>query len=176
MTKRTDISCTTTAENDCGQEVESPGSSDFVSPSARSKIMRSVGQRDTKAELEVRRILKSLGLAYRVDNRGLPGSPDIANRSKRWAIFVNGCFWHGHRTCRKTKACGSPRIPVANGGYWEEKFVANRKRDARKCIELRALEFKVLIVWECELLEPSQLRERLARAIANESGQAAHIQ
>src|SRR5437763_1873879 len=76
-------------------------SSDIVNAKTRSRMMRAVGQEDTKAELRVRRLLHALGIRYRVRNRDLPGSPDIANRRSRWVIFVNGCFWHGHKNCMK---------------------------------------------------------------------------
>ena len=72
---------------------------DIVSAETRSQMMRAVGQKATRPELQVRRLLRELGVGYRVVNRDLPGSPDVANRRRRWAIFVNGCFWHGHRNC-----------------------------------------------------------------------------
>jgi len=138
-------------------------SADFVSPPGRSRIMRSVGQKNTRPERAVRAILQELGAHYRLSNRDLPGSPDIANRSRRWAIFVNGCFWHGHKNCSKTRGGKKSRVPVANREYWGPKFVENRNRDARKCRELRSLGFRVAIVWECELTEADSLARRLSR-------------
>ena len=61
-------------------------------------------RRPDAPELATRAILRSLGFYYRVRNRDLPGSPDIANRRRKWAVFVNGCFWHGHKNCPKTKS------------------------------------------------------------------------
>ncbi len=135
---------------------------DVVSKEVRSKIMRAVGQRDTSAELAVRRLLTSLEFRYRVRNRNLPGSPDLANRARFWALFVNGCFWHGHKHCMKTKSGRSPRVPASNRGYWQRKILENRRRDARKCRELRARGFTVALVWECQLTDPEKLGSRLS--------------
>ena len=139
--------------------------SDVVTPQVRSRMMRAVGQRDTAPELAVRAILRDMGVSYRVRNRDLPGSPDIANRSRGWALFVNGCFWHGHRNCAKTKGGRRPRIPASNRSYWGKKIPENRQRDARKCRELRQRGFKVMIVWECELHDHTALRDRLRRGL-----------
>ncbi len=141
---------------------------DIVTPEVRSRMMRAVGQRDTAPELAVRAILRDIGVSYRVKNRDLPGSPDIANRRREWAVFVNGCFWHGHRNCSKTKGGSKPRLPASNRTYWGQKIPENRRRDARKCRELRRQGFKVMIVWECELRDRSALRVRLWRALGLE--------
>lgn len=135
---------------------------DIVSEQVRSRMMAAVGQRDTKPELLVRSLLRELGVSYRVQNRDLPGSPDIANRSRGWAIFVNGCFWHGHKNCPRLKTGGESRVPVQNRPYWAEKLKANRVRDARKCRQLRRLGLRVLIVWECELRDVETLASRLS--------------
>lgn len=136
---------------------------DIVPPATRSKMMRAVGQRGTEPEMVVRSILRSLGVSYRVNCRSLPGSPDISNRKRGWAVFVNGCFWHGHRNCSKTKGGSSFRVPEGNRRYWAEKFEQNRRRDATKCRELRSLGLRVAIVWECEFSCPGRLEDRLVR-------------
>jgi DNA mismatch endonuclease (patch repair protein) len=87
--------------------------------------------------------------------KSLPGSPDLANKKNRWVIFVNGCFWHQHRGCRKATK------PKRNAAFWEEKFSANRRRDAFKIKALRVAGFRVAIIWECETLEPQKLQHRL---------------
>jgi len=142
-----------------------PETADVVSADVRSRIMKAVGQKHTQPEIALKRLLQSLGLRYRLHNRGLPGSPDFANQKRRWAIFVNGCFWHGHKNCSKTKGGRAPRVPIGNREYWATKLLANRRRDARKCLELRRLGFKVLLVWECQLQEPDLLAARLTRAL-----------
>jgi DNA mismatch endonuclease (patch repair protein) len=142
-----------------------PPQGDTVSAGARTRIMKSVRQKDTGAEMAVRCALHALGVRFRVRNSNLPGSPDIANRKRRWAIFVNGCFWHGHKNCSKTKSKATPRVPVSNPSYWGPKLVENRRRDARKCLEMRHLGFRVLIVWECELADTATLLSRLTRFV-----------
>jgi DNA mismatch endonuclease (patch repair protein) len=126
-------------------------------------MMRAVKQWDTEPELRVRATLRTLGVSYRTRNRDLPGSPDIANRKRRWAVFVHGCFWHGHRNCKKTKGGRSGRVPVVNQRYWAEKLLANRERDARKYKDLQTLGFKIMVIWECELADSSSLTCRLSR-------------
>lgn len=123
----------------------------------RSALMKRVRQRGTPAERVVARLCRELGLTYRLNVGSLPGSPDLANKSARWAIFVNGCFWHFHRNCRLAK------IPTRNRDFWAAKFRGNRARDARKIRELRALGFRVAVVWQCEAGNPRRLRERLQR-------------
>lgn len=128
----------------------------FATDATTSARMRKIRQRDTKAELTVRRWLWSAGLKYRVNNRDLPGSPDVANRSGRWAVFVHGCFWHGHEGCRRA------RLPSRNQDAWNEKILSNRARDERKARELASLGYEVITVWECELDQLAWHRE-LAR-------------
>jgi DNA mismatch endonuclease (patch repair protein) len=124
-------------------------------------MMGAVRQRDTKPELQIRKLLRSAGVSYRVRNRDLPGSPDIANRLRKWAIFVHGCFWHGHRNCEKTKSKNGPRVPKQHAEFWSTKFSENRKRDAKSYRDLRRNGYKVMIIWECELRRPLDLVERL---------------
>lgn len=144
---------------------------DIVSRRKRSEMMAAVGQKDTPPEMGVRRMLTSLGLCYRVKNTDLPGSPDIANRSRRWAIFVNGCFWHGHKNCPKTKSApGEFRVPRSNDEFWREKLVANRARDARAISTLRRAGYTVVLVWECSLRESELVENRLRRLLSDGNG------
>lgn len=106
--------------------------------------MAGIRQKDTDIEALVAVTLRGLSQHYRKNVRGLPGSPDFANRSRRWAIFVNGCFWHHHTACTKAT------VPKSNVRFWVEKFHANRRRDARAVRKLRGMGYKVAIVWECE--------------------------
>jgi DNA mismatch endonuclease (patch repair protein) len=124
-------------------------------------MMRAVGQRNTSAERAVGSLLRELGVHYRVNRRGLPGRPDFANRSRGWAIFVHGCFWHGHRHCQKTKGGRAGRIPATNRDFWSAKIAANRERDRCKTLQLQNLHLSVLVVWECELRTPEVLRLKL---------------
>jgi DNA mismatch endonuclease (patch repair protein) len=139
------------------------GPHDIVSKETRSRMMRAVKQRDTEPEIKIRAMLRSLGVFYRTRNRDLPGSPDIANRKRRWAVFVHGCFWHGHENCKKTKGGRTARIPVINRRYWTQKLLENCERDARKHKNLKELGFNIITVWECELADISALTRRLSR-------------
>lgn len=118
--------------------------------------MRAVRSKDTKPELAVRRIAYGLGYRYRLHRRDLPGTPDLAFIGRRKAVFVHGCFWHGHGCSR------GARTPKENRAYWVLKIARNRERDGRHLAELEALGWRSLVVWECELREPSRVRERLA--------------
>src|SRR5580704_5824552 len=94
--------------------------------------MKAVRQRDTAPEVAVRKLLHSLGLRFRVCPADLPGRPDIANKTRKWCVFVHGCFWHGHPGCKLG------RRPRTNRDWWEIKIAANRKRDSRKVLAMRA--------------------------------------
>lgn len=109
----------------------------------RSALMKRVRRTRTAPEDKVGALLRSLSLRYRRNVESLPGSPDFSNRKARWAIFVNGCFWHRHTACKRSK------IPSANRDFWDEKLRRNRQRDAAKVRALRLLGFRVFVIWEC---------------------------
>lgn len=128
----------------------------------RSQLMRKVRRSGTDIELRVARSLRELGVRYRKNSRFLPGSPDFSNQSQGWALFVHGCFWHGHAPCELAK------LPRHNRAAWAEKLEGNRERDARKSQALRALGLKVGTVWQCELANDAKLRRRLRRLVGME--------
>jgi DNA mismatch endonuclease (patch repair protein) len=117
--------------------------------------MRRVRGKNSAAELTVRRALRSLGAGYRLHRADLPGKPDIVLAGRRLAIFVNGCFWHGHDCAR------GARIPKANRDYWLAKIGRNRERDAVAQTALAAVGWQVEIVWECALKDREGLTRRL---------------
>ncbi len=117
--------------------------------------MAGIRRKDTKPELVVRRILHRLGHRYRVNNRDLPGSPDIANRVRRWAVFVHGCYWHRHPGCSRSTT------PKRNAAFWLAKFEANVARDARTQHALVELGYHVVTVWECETEDEAGLARSL---------------
>ncbi len=123
----------------------------------RSRLLGRVRQARTAPEEAVAALLRARGLAYRRGVRALPGSPDFANRARRWAIFVNGCFWHRHTGCRRAT------LPKNNRAFWAAKFAANRTRDAVAIRRLRASGFRVLVIWECEVATCGPRLDRLAR-------------
>lgn len=110
----------------------------------RSALMRKVRRHGTAPELAVRRALHRAGFRYRLNVRSLPGSPDIVLPRYRTAVFVHGCFWHGHE-------CRAGALPSTNLPYWQKKIAENRERDERKVEQLLARGFAVFVIWTCEL-------------------------
>jgi len=100
--------------------------------------------------MEVRRMLHRQGYRYRLHSKNLPGRPDIVFTSKRKAIFVHGCFWHGH-------GCQKGKLPKSKLDYWKPKIDGNKARDAKNVAELEAKGWKVLIIWQCELTDSQSL-------------------
>ncbi len=118
---------------------------DSFTPEKRSAVMRAVKGRDTTPELAVRRILRAAGVGYRLGGAGLPGRPDVVMKGRRVALFVHGCFWHGHDCAR------GARKPKANAEYWAAKIARNRERDAAHEAALALLGWRVVTVWECAI-------------------------
>lgn len=125
-------------------------------PALRSAVMRAVKSRDTSPEMKVRALLRAIAPGYRLHRAELPGKPDIAYIGRKRAIFVHGCFWHGHDCSRGARA------PKANAAYWRAKIDRNRARDGRNLESLQALGWRAMVVWECELKDEAALRARLA--------------
>lgn len=124
---------------------------DHMVSASTSARMKRIRQRDTAPELEVRRALTALGVRYRLCPSDLPGRPDLANKSRRWALFVHGCFWHHHQGCRLAT------IPKSNREFWIEKLSGNRRRDTSKVHALEALGYRVFVVWQCEIADSTAL-------------------
>lgn len=118
---------------------------DPLTPEQRHRCMACIRSTDTKPEMLVRRFLFACGLRFRVHVKSLPGTPDIVLRKYRTAIFVNGCFWHGHEGCKYA------HLPHTNVAFWTQKITRNRERDARCTAELQALGWHVATLWECRL-------------------------
>jgi DNA mismatch endonuclease (patch repair protein) len=127
----------------------------------RSGIMRAVKGRDTSPELAVRKVLRGIAPGYRLCRRDLPGAPDIAYIGTRKAIFVHGCFWHGH-DCKR-----GARLPKTNADYWTQKIARNRARDEKHLAAYAALGWRVLTIWECETRDEAALVERLQAFVGN---------
>ena len=118
--------------------------------------MARVGSKNTLPELVVRRMLHSLGRRFRLHRRDLPGTPDIVLPGAHKAIFVHGCFWHGH-------GCKIGQPPKSRPEFWLPKLQRNRERDSEKLEALRAAGWNVLTVWQCETRNPASLRQALVR-------------
>ena len=127
---------------------------DRLSPSQRHLCMSHIHSRDTKPELLVRRWLWSHGYRYRLNVKGVPGKPDIVMRPYHTAIFVNGCFWHGHEGCCK--------IPKSNTEFWVNKIRRNQERDQQNYQVLKDNGWHVIVIWECQL-KPDRIKETMLR-------------
>lgn len=135
---------------------------DSVSSTRRSEIMSHIKSKDTSIELLVRRKLFSMGYRYRVNFKALPGKPDIVFTKKKIAIFIHGCYWHGHD-------CGSryAHTSQSNETYWGPKIERTRQRDQEHIHALENDGWTVVVMWECELkLEFDQTMKRLLDIIA----------
>jgi DNA mismatch endonuclease (patch repair protein) len=121
------------------------GKAKLATDAATSARMGRVRQKGTAPELAVRRAVATFGLRYTTHNDDLPGSPDLANRSRRWAIFVHGCYWHRHAGCYKATT------PRTNTRFWLNKFARNIERDNSVRTVLRRAGYRVLTIWQCEL-------------------------
>lgn len=137
---------------------------DVFAPEKRAAVMRAVKARDTQPELKVRAMLRALGHRYRLDARDLPGRPDIVQRGRRKAIFVHGCFWHGHDCAR------GARKPQANADYWRDKIARNRARDAAAVERLSEAGWSCLVIWECALKDAAATAASLGAFLGPPSG------
>lgn len=135
---------------------------DVFSEEKRSWIMSRVKGRDTKPEILVRSLVHRMGYRFRVHRRDLPGNPDIVLPRHGKVIFVNGCFWHGHKRCPRSKR------PTTNKSFWNNKIDANIERDKRFRRELRRMGWKLLVVWQCETRNPEKLLCKLERFLHDE--------
>lgn len=125
----------------------------------RARIMASIPAKDTAPEMTVRRLLYARGYRYRIHYKGLPGKPDLVFPKHRAAIFVNGCFWHGHN-CH----IFNPKRKLS--ASWSLKIKNNIKRDDSNLDKLHALGWKTLVVWECAIDGKEKLsREELFRTM-----------
>jgi len=137
---------------------------DIWSRDKRSKVMSRIPGKNTKPELQVRKMLSSLGYRYRLHVKGLPGKPDIVLRKHNTVIFVHGCFWHLHSKCR------DGTIPKTRTEYWQEKLLQNKKRDANHIKALRAQGWEVLRLWECEIEKrQDHVMNRIGKILVNKS-------
>lgn len=134
--------------------------SDTMSREQRHNCMSRIRSKNTKPELKVRRWLWSHGYRYRLNVKGVPGKPDIVMRPYRTAIFVNGCFWHGHQNCKKFK------MPQSNREFWHNKIARNRERDQQNYQLLYENGWHVIVIWECQL--EKQHLERTMQAVSVE--------
>lgn len=120
--------------------------------------MSLIRSKDTKPEMLVRRLIHRMGYRFRLHDEKLPGCPDLVFKSQRKAIFVHGCFWHFHRNC-----C---RPPKSHREYWKPKLERNASRDKEASKKLRALGWRELVIWECQLADLDKLSRKIRQFLA----------
>jgi DNA mismatch endonuclease Vsr len=130
---------------------------DTLTPEQRVKAMCSVKSRDTSVEMAVRSLVHAMGFRYRLHVSDLPGKPDLVFPSRRKIIQVHGCFWHQHLGCRHAT------MPSTNAEYWVHKLYSNVRRDNANVKALKAMGWKVMVVWECEA--QARARQRLIKRL-----------
>ena len=135
--------------------------------------MASVRSKNTKPEITVRSFLHKCGLRYRLHDSKLPGKPDLVFPRYHAALFVHGCFWHGHTI----KNCKLARMPKSNIEYWKEKVAYNQRRDKKNLRLLRKLGWKVIVIWECQINNVEKIVDIAMRikGVSNLSGPGARL-
>jgi DNA mismatch endonuclease, patch repair protein len=129
---------------------------DSLSPTERSARMALIRHKDTKPERLVRRAAYALGYRYRLHGCGLPGRPDLVFCGRKKVIFVHGCFWHQHPSCKRA------RMPKSRMEFWEPKLRRNRERDLENQVQLQRKGWRYLVVWECEIHDRALLDHNIA--------------
>lgn len=112
--------------------------------------MSKIGPKNSKPEIVVRKLVHNLGYRFRLHKKDLPGNPDLVFPKYKKAIFVHGCFWHGHKKCQRGK------LPATNTGFWEKKISGNIKRDKSNYKKLKQLGWKYLVIWQCDIKESNK--------------------
>lgn len=130
---------------------------DTMSMDERSRRMSRIRNKDTKPEMFVRRLIHRMGYRYRLHGKKLPGKPDLVFASRRKVIFVHGCYWHRH----DDPSCKLARLPKSRLDFWGPKLKGNRERDKRNQMELNALGWEVLVIWECQLSDVDDVTARV---------------
>lgn len=142
--------------------------SDKLNKAARSRVMSSIKNKNTKPELNIRKALFANGIRYGLHNRKLPGCPDLVFSKYKAIIFIHGCFWHNHQ-------CKYGRLPETNHEFWAEKLRGNALRDKRNIKRLKNMGWRVKIIWSCSLknrikFDSAQCVEEIIRWLNEEKG------
>jgi len=133
---------------------------DIFTTDKRSEIMSRIKNRDTAPEIKVRSIIHRMGYRFRLHRKDLPGNPDIVFPKHKKIIFVNGCFWHGHKNCIRSKR------PSSNKNFWDQKIDKNITRDKNIRKALNKSGWKVLVIWQCEINDINKLEVKIANFMA----------
>jgi DNA mismatch endonuclease (patch repair protein) len=137
---------------------------DSLSAAQRSELMSRIRAKDTRPELAVRRLLHHMGFRFRLHVRNLPGCPDLVFPRLRKVVFVHGCFWHQH----PNPECKMARMPKSREQFWRRKLEGNRRRDLMKQEALLDMDWRFLVVWECELRDIPNLVDKLRMFLAGD--------
>ena len=121
----------------------------------RSRNMSAIKSKNTKPEIKVRKILHSMGYRFRLHSKDLPGSPDIVLPKYKTVIFVHGCFWHRHENCKYASN------PKTRKEFWNKKFTENKKRDSEIQEKIKILDWRSVVIWECETKNIENLRDKI---------------
>ncbi|MGO9613053.1 MAG: very short patch repair endonuclease [Dissulfurispiraceae bacterium] len=127
---------------------------DRLTPEQRHRCMSRIRAKNTGPEIIVRKIVYGLGYRFRIHRKDLPGKPDLVFPRLRKVIFVHGCFWHMHN-------CTD--LPKTNAEFWVKKLRRNVERDKKNRTDLRKLDWKVLVIWECQMHDQDKLKNTLLR-------------
>lgn len=121
--------------------------------------MSKISGKNTKPEIIIRKIAHNLGYRFRLHRKDLPGKPDLVFPKYKKVIFVNGCFWHGHSKCSRSK------LPSTHKKFWKEKIAGNKERDKANKIKLKKMGWDYLVIWQCEIKKSDyeQLEERILK-------------
>ena len=121
----------------------------------RSRNMSAIKSKNTKPEIKVRKVLQSMGYRFRLHSKDLPGSPDIVLPKYKTVIFVHGCFWHRHENCKYAST------PKTRKEFWNKKFTENKKRDSEIQEKIKILDWRSVVIWECETKNIENLRDKI---------------
>lgn len=133
---------------------------DIYSKKKRSEIMSQISGKETQPEIILRKYLFSKGFRFRKNDPRYPGKPDIVLPKYKTMIFVNGCFWHGH------KGCKAAELPKTRREFWENKINENVLRDARNIKELFKMDWKIIVVWQCEITSKSKRETKFSTVVS----------
>ncbi len=139
---------------------------DVFKPEQRSAVMRAVKSKNTTPELAVRKAAHAAGLRFRLNRADLPGKPDLVFPASKTALFVHGCFWHGHDCPR------GARIPATNRAYWQAKIARNRTRDKASLAALKKLGWRGQVIWECDTRDAAALSRLIIRKLKRSAGKS----
>ena len=121
----------------------------------RSRNMSAIKSKNTKPEIKVRKVLHSMGYRFRLHRKDLPGSPDIVLPKYKTVIFVHGCFWHRHKNCKYATT------PKTRQEFWNKKFTTNIERDLEIHEKIKNLNWRSVVIWECETKHMENLRDKI---------------